>query len=244
MIFPNVENWKELRYDLATFKGAHNAYEIDMPLSQMVASPSTQLHNGRARNLEFDLFQKKDSAVIWSVSHDDYDENARNLTSWMIELAQVVRADPQRGPLTVHFDLKNVEGSHATVANELDARIRAAFDNDATTTTTTEALFFSPADLLAHQSAASNVNDAARRGWPLLGAMLGRVVCVLSGNLQSFKMVYNQRASRLCFTDRAPDDEAGVLEQDDFVFANFKIKDVVSGLKSEKSVYNCFLLSI
>lgn len=75
----------------------------------------------------------------------------------------------------------------------------------------------------------NNVNDAAAAGWPKLGELSGKVICVLTGDWEAFKRVYNARSTRLCFADRAPSGNDD-LHADGFVFTNFEIKKKVFSL--------------
>ena len=84
------------------------------------------------------------------------------------------------------------------------------------------------------QPTAATLGDAAALGWPTLGEMKGKVLCVLSGDEEEFKVAYAQTDMPLCFADSA--DEVDTTGKR--VFVNVKIKKEIVRRHVDVYVFN------
>jgi hypothetical protein len=157
-----------LRYDEVRQKSAHNSFQRDEALIDMMA-----VH--RVRSLEFDI-HVGDAAGEWFVYHTaviDEDSQCRTLAQCLGQVAALHTVIPEHEVITLWVDLKDgFDGEHGP--EELDAALMAAFG----------ARLVTPGELIAGCAGATSVQSAvttAGCAWPELAALRGRVLVALTG---------------------------------------------------------------
>ena len=204
-----------LRYDEVRQKSAHNSFQRDEALIDMIA-----VH--RVRSLEFDVHVGKtlEDAVAgdWFVYHTDVvddDSQCRLLSDCLSVVVGAAAAIPEHEVITLWVDLKDgFAGGHQPA--DLDARLIAAFAGR----------LFTPKELVTGCPGATTVRGAVTTcGWPELAALRGRVLVALTGGSPLGDYVGGDAAMRAAFVAPAltADELAGHPEA---AFVNLEAGDV------------------
>lgn len=207
-----------LRYDQVRQKSAHNSFQRDEGLIDMIV-----VH--RVRSLELDIHVGKtlepDVGGDWYVYHTDVvdaDSQCRLLSQCLAQVAAVVEALPEHEAITLWVDLKDGFGGGHQPA-DLDARLLAAFGPRLVT----------PGELVAACAGATTVQAAvttAGCGWPELAALRGRVIVALTGGDAALAAyVGADAAARAAFVAPALTAEA-IAGRPEAAFVNLAAGDV------------------
>lgn len=204
-----------LRYDEVRQKSAHNSFQRDEAIIDMIA-----VH--RVRSLEFDIHVSKsledDVAGDWFVYHTDVvddDTQCRLLSQCLRIVDAAAVAIPEHEVVTLWVDLKDGFGGGHQPA-DLDARLISAFG----------ARLYTPEELLMGCPGATTVQGAVTMcGWPELSALRGRVLVALTGGAALADYVGDDAGMRAAFVAPAlaADEFAGHPEA---AFVNLAAGDV------------------
>ncbi len=204
-----------LKYDEVRQKSAHNSFQRDEAIVDMIA-----VH--RVRSLEFDIHVSKsledDVAGDWFVYHTDVvdDDSQCRLLSQCLKIVDAAAvAIPEHEVVTLWVDLKDGFGGGHQPA-DLDARLISAFG----------ARLYTPKELLMGCPGATTVQGAVTMcGWPELSALRGRVLVALTGGAALADYVGDDAGMRAAFVAPAlaADEFAGHPEA---AFVNLAAGDV------------------
>lgn len=205
-----------LRYDEVRQKSAHNSFQRDEAIIDMIA-----VH--RVRSLEFDIHVGKsledEVAGDWFVYHTDVvddDSQCRLLSQCLGIVDAAAVAIPEHEVITLWVDLKDGFGGGHQPA-DLDARLISGFG----------ARLFTPGELVMGCPGAMTVQGAVTAcGWPELELLRGRVLVALTGGggeLTAY--VGGDAAVRAAFVAPALS-EADIVGHQEAAFVNLEAGDV------------------
>lgn len=191
-------------YNKLQFKFAHNSYERDETIAEMLEYDNKFKFQAGCRGIEFDCHQDKKSAGEkdawrWSVHHDgEYSADKPSLESYLAQVKSWADSHPGHDPIAVYFEFKDGFGSDAVFAKKFDAFVLAKLAGG------NRGKFYTPAEMLARSAGAKDLVSAAEKaGWPTLGELKGKFILVITGGEGSRKEYYSSRPKEtLAFVDR------------------------------------------
>ena len=223
-----------LRLQHLQAKASHNSYHVAPPDSSLPESNYThvpldeQLGKQGVRHLELDLHYDWDTGEF-AVYHTPFFDDSTNCPE-LTQCLSVIKAwsDAHRAhhPITVQLDIKDPAQSAATIEGYFDA-LHAAI------------LSVWPADRILTpdevQGAYPTLRDAVKtEGWPVLGALRGRILFTLYNLHDSFGDAYTHGetslAGRMIFARAATADDpyAAIVHVDDPVALSDAISSLIS----------------
>ena len=204
-----------LRYDDLQQKSAHNTYERDEALIDVLA-----FH--RVRSIELDIHHSMGSTLPpdgdWLVYHADRAGNRRSTCKTLSSCLRILRGFhdtfPQHEVVTVFVDLKDAfRSSHRQTAEDFDARLELELPKESIET---------PAELLARCNGATTIREAVERcDWPAVDELRGRFFFVLTGDAKRLER-YAKGADRRAFAAPEIAKASEIAEKKWAVFINLK----------------------
>jgi len=171
-------------YNKLQFKFAHNSYERDETIPEMLKYDPAAKYQAGCRGIEFDCHQDKGRTGEtgewrWSVHHDgDYSQDKPQLTGYFSEIKRWADQNPGHDPIVIYIEFKDAAGDDALFTKKFDELVLSKLAGGK------RDKFFKPADMLARagNNAKDLVSAAGSAGWPTLGSLKGKFIVVITGS--------------------------------------------------------------
>ncbi len=171
-------------YNKLQFKFAHNSYEREETIPEMLKYDPAAKYQAGCRGIEFDCHQDgaRTGAAVewrWSVHHDDaYSENKPQLTGYFSQVKRWADQNPGHDPIVIYIEFKDAAGDDAIFTKKFDELVLSKLAGGKRNK------FFTPADMLARagNKGTDLVSAAGSAGWPPLGSLKGKFIVVITGS--------------------------------------------------------------
>lgn len=221
---------EETPYNRLQFKFAHNSYERDETIPEMLEFNDKFKFQAGCRGVEFDCHQdggktgEKD-AWRWSVHHDgDYSSEKPQLEIYLAQLRSWSERNPGHDPIAVYVEFKDTAGNDEIFAKKFDELILKKLAGNK------REKLFTPADMMARAGGSAKCLTAAaqKAGWPVLRELRGKFIVVITGGDGERKEFYSRYPEkRLAFADRdcgeGDDKKIPSIESGNRIFLNIHV---------------------
>lgn len=200
---------EETPYNRLQFKFAHNSYERDETIPEMLEFNDKFKFQAGCRGVEFDCHQdggkvgEKD-AWRWSVHHDgEYSAEKPQIELYLAQLRSWSERNPGHDPIAVYVEFKDAAGNDGIFSKKFDDIILKKLAGNK------REKLFTPADMMARAGGSAGCLAAAaqKAGWPVIRELRGKFIVVITGgdggDTGARKEFYSKNPeNRLAFVDK------------------------------------------